>query len=271
MPNDDFMIGNANTYALLPGDAFLVKFNFPIRKNGKVPTGCKNVGKTIIYGDAIYHERLRTVVCKIPLVTGISIPLQITPAAATLLFEGFYTPWYYLAPAEQKLIGIAHYYSTTSSEVVSYTDLFPLLPPRYQFPLYLSPATSVLTMTPVINHMIQCQRNDYVFTIQIDPAATGATNFNLQYTKLIGIVFPLSSAVDFMFYGRDCVEHASSDIEIKLCDINEISRTIFIEILPGIYSNDKKIVIQTKGLAIGNPCLVPTFDVTKLVVNFYSW
>jgi hypothetical protein len=115
MPNDDFMIGNANTFALLPGDAFLVKFNFPIRKNGKVPGGCKNVGKTITYGDAIYHERLRTVVCKIPLVTGVSIPLQITPAAATLLFEGFYTPWYYLAPAEQKLIGIAHYYSTTSS------------------------------------------------------------------------------------------------------------------------------------------------------------
>jgi hypothetical protein len=67
------------------------------------------------------------------------------------------------------------------------------------------------------------------------------------------------------------VEHASSDIEIKLCDINEVSRTIYIEILPGIYSNNKKIVIQTKGLAIRNPCIVPTTDVTALKVNFFSW
>jgi hypothetical protein len=214
MPNDDFKIGNANTYALLPGDAFLVKFNFPIRKNGKVASGCRDNTNMIIYGDAIYHERLRTVVCKIPLVGGITIPSQITPTAATLSFQGFYTPWYYLAPAEQKLIGIAHYYSTSSSEVVSYTDPFPILPPRYQFPAYLPvpPLTSVLTMVKVINHMTRCQRNDYIFTIQIDPTATGATNFNLQYTKLVGIVFPLSSVSDFTFYGRDCVEHPDSDI-----------------------------------------------------------
>lgn len=269
MPNDNFLIGNANTYALMLGDAFLIKFNFPIRKNGKVTGGCKDFGGTIAYGDAIYHERLRTVVCKIPLVTGVSIPLQITPAAATLRLEGFYTPWYYLSPAEQRMTGIAHYYSTTSSEVVQYTSLFPLLPPRFQFPLYLSAATSVFTMVPVLTHMVQCQRNDYIFTIQIDPA--GAAYYNLQYTKLIGIVFPPSTGVDYVFFGTDCVEHASSDIEVKLCDINEVSRTIYIEILPGIYSNNKKIVIQTKGLAIRNPCLVPTTDVTVLKVNFFSW
>ena len=117
MPNDEFIIGNANTYGLFSGDAFIVKFGFPIRKNGKVPNGCKDSTKTVPYGDVYYHDRLRTVVCKIPLLPTpvITIPAQINPAAATLLFEGFYTPWYYLAISEQKLFAIVHYYSTTSS------------------------------------------------------------------------------------------------------------------------------------------------------------
>lgn len=55
MPSDDFMIGNANSFALLPGDAFLVKFGFPIRKNDRVTGGCQDINKMIVYGDAIYH------------------------------------------------------------------------------------------------------------------------------------------------------------------------------------------------------------------------
>ncbi len=50
--------------------------------------------KTITYGDAYYHERLRMIVCK---VTTTAIPAQITPASATLLLTNFYTPWYLLA------------------------------------------------------------------------------------------------------------------------------------------------------------------------------
>jgi hypothetical protein len=98
MPNSDFIIKHANTFALLPGDAFVIKFGFPIRKNGKVLGGCKNLDKTVTYGDVIYHDRLRTVVCKIPLLPtpGISIGAELTSTVADLLFEGFYTPWYYL-------------------------------------------------------------------------------------------------------------------------------------------------------------------------------
>jgi len=36
-------------------DAFIIKFGFPIRVNGKIPSGCTDPTKTIIYGDAYYH------------------------------------------------------------------------------------------------------------------------------------------------------------------------------------------------------------------------
>lgn len=32
-----------------------------------------------------------------------------------------------------------------------------------------------------------------------------------------------------------------------------------------------KIVVQTKGLAIRNPCLVPSSNLNQLTVNFFSW
>lgn len=142
-----------------------------------------------------------------------SIPPQLTPMMANLLFEGFYTPWYSLAMSEQVLMGIAHSYSTTSSEVVMYTDSFPNLQPRYAFS-----SSSVLTINPVINHMTQCQRNDYIFSIQLDPS--GVSEYSLQYSRLVAITFPLITVSDFSIFGRDCVEHPSSDVEIKLCEIN---------------------------------------------------
>ena len=89
--------------------------------------------------------------------------------------------------------------------MVMYTDIFPFLQPRYVFS-----SLSVLTMTPVISHTTQCQRNDYVFSIQLNPA--GIVENNLQYSRMIAIVFPLISVVDFTFFGRDCVEHPSSEI-----------------------------------------------------------
>lgn len=87
------MIGDAHTNALLVGDAFVIKFGFPIRVNGKVTGGCVDAAtQTIIYGDAYYHDRLRTIVCKLTA----TLPAQLTPAVATLAIKGFYTPWYFL-------------------------------------------------------------------------------------------------------------------------------------------------------------------------------
>jgi len=58
---------------------------------------------------------------------------------------------------------------------------------------------------------------------------------------------------------------------VRLCEINEIARTIYIEIVPGVYPNNKKIIVQTKGLAIRNPCITPSSDINQFTVNFFSW
>lgn len=53
--------------------------------------------------------------------------------------------------------------------------------------------------------------------------------------------------------------------------MNQVARTIYIQIVQGVYLNSKKIVIQTKGLAIRNPCIYTAFDTNQMTVNFFSW
>jgi hypothetical protein len=113
MPTDNFLLGDAHTYPLEIGDAFLIKFNFPIRVNGKFPGGCMNSAQTQTYGDAYYHERIKAIICK---VTTTPIPAQISPAAYTMLITNFYTPWYLLSNGwEREVYAVAHYYSLTLS------------------------------------------------------------------------------------------------------------------------------------------------------------
>ena len=85
---------------------------------------------------------------------------------------------------------------------------------------------SSVKMTGKMAHNLQCQRDDYVFTVQID--ANGAAFNNLQYTSLIGIVFPPNTTSDYVVFNNDCKEHISSQIKVKLCMIDSVSRTIFI-------------------------------------------
>lgn len=89
-----------------------------------------------------------------------------------------------------------------------YTDSpgpFPNFPPRWQF---APPA--LFTMAPVLGHNTLCQRDDYIFTVQLETTLTAYNN--LQYTKLVGIVFPLQATVDYAIFGRNCIEHPLSDI-----------------------------------------------------------
>jgi hypothetical protein len=94
MPTDNLLLGDAHSYPLLVGDAFLIKFNFPIRVNGKFVGGCMNSAQTLPYGDVYYHERNRVIICK---VTTNPVPTQISPGAYTMLINNFYTPWYLLS------------------------------------------------------------------------------------------------------------------------------------------------------------------------------
>lgn len=104
----------------------------------------------------------------------------------------------------------------------------------------------------MVPHKIVCQRNDYIITLQLQTSATTSTN--LQYTKQI-VIKPDSTVVDYDFVNSDCVEHFSSEIEVVQCRVDEGMQEIVVTILQGVYTNDKKIAIETRGRAIRNPCV----------------
>lgn len=113
--------------------------------------------------------------------------------------------------------------------MVTYQDAFPLLSSRSLFPTPPSaPIQSILTKQPVMGHMTICQRDDYIFTAIIDSSATGATAFNLRYTNLVSISFPLYAVIDYTFFNSDCIEHPSSQIQVKSCYIDFVARAIYI-------------------------------------------
>ncbi len=119
--------------------------------------------------------------------------------AATMMISGFYTPWYRLADSERAVSAIATYFSTSTSEVINYFDKFPLLLPRYQF--FSPPET--LTLQAHLNHMTACQADDYIFRVRLE--AITSTNLDLQYCKMISIVLPLTTVVDYFPLNTDCV------------------------------------------------------------------
>jgi hypothetical protein len=52
------LLANANTFPMIIGDAFVVRFNFPLRVNDKYGTFCKQQSGGIVsgtHGDAYYH------------------------------------------------------------------------------------------------------------------------------------------------------------------------------------------------------------------------
>jgi hypothetical protein len=111
-PNDQLIFGDAHTNQLLKDDAYVLRFNFPLRINGLCSKCCQPLNGPA-YGDAYYHWNLRVIVCKV-----ISGPVQpqVPPLTkATMMITGFYTPWYSLTDAERIVRAIATYHSTSTS------------------------------------------------------------------------------------------------------------------------------------------------------------
>ena len=95
--NDSLIFGDAHTNPLVKDDAFVLKFSFPLRMNGKFNNYCQStngLAPTGTYGNVYYHWNLRVIVCK---VTAGPVPAQVAPTADTMMISGFYTPWYSLA------------------------------------------------------------------------------------------------------------------------------------------------------------------------------
>lgn len=80
-PNDTLIFANANTFPIIIGDSYVLRFNFPLRVNDRINNcKCKNTAGVPI-GDAYYHEKLRIIVCK---VTSLPIGIQIAPLSASM-------------------------------------------------------------------------------------------------------------------------------------------------------------------------------------------
>lgn len=116
--NDGLIFGDAHTDPLQTGDAFVLKFSFPLRINGRYPGNCQSTNgiapivSTGTYGDAYYHWNLGVIVCKI---TAGPVPAQVAAPQPTMLISGFYTPWYSLTDNERIVLGYATYHSTSTS------------------------------------------------------------------------------------------------------------------------------------------------------------
>ena len=259
MPDDQLLLGDAHTDPLQTGDSYVIRLAFPIRVNDILT--CSFASGTIP-GTAYYHERLRVIVCQV--LSGV-VPSQSAPLIQTMTVTGFYSPWYRLADSERQVNAIATYSSTSTSEVINYFTLFPLLVPRWEFN-----TLSTLQITPHLGHNVACQRDDYTFTIILE--TPGSAETDLQYTDLVSITLPLITVNDYFPLNTDCVEHPSSEIEVVACTFDMDSRTLFVEIVPGLYTNGLKLAVKTVGLALRNPCnywAVP--DIKNFIVYFYSW
>jgi hypothetical protein len=257
-PNEQLRLSRYNTKAFAVGDFYVVKFNFPIRVNAKVVSGCRdNLGNII--GTAYYHENLRTIVCALT----VGLAANAMPSFANLMIMNFYTPWYKLTVPERQVTAIASYQLTAQSEYISYYDPFPLFSPRS---LGFTPAP-YFAFTPLIAHNIACQQNDYIFTMRLE--SNPSANFDLQYTKMVLVAMPNQFISDFRAVNTDCMEHSSSSIEIISCRLDAVSRLIEIVIVPGVYQNGHTIAVVTRGLAIKNPCSY--FNYWSSSINAMNW
>lgn len=53
-PNDNLLFMNGNSNPLIVGDAYVMRFNFPLRVNDKFTGQCKTLAG-VVYGTAYYH------------------------------------------------------------------------------------------------------------------------------------------------------------------------------------------------------------------------
>jgi hypothetical protein len=113
-----------NTANIGKGDYYVILFNFPLRNNGVVSSGCSYPGG-VIYGDAYYHQNLWIIVC---LVTHNSNYIGVPGdghVTRNLRISNFYTPFYYLQSSELAMLTYSYYFSSKRTSVGYVYDGFP--------------------------------------------------------------------------------------------------------------------------------------------------
>lgn len=260
--NDAMKLTTRNTMVLNAGDYYVMFMGFPLRNNGKFVGNCTTAAGGAV-GNVYYHWHIWAIVCEVLT----NVPVQAAGTTVQNLMVGnFYTPWYLLTSLEQTVICHSSYLATYGYSVeVNHNDVFPPLLPKIVFM-----ANSSLTMAPVWGHNIGNQEDDYTFTVQLEPAAS--TNRDLQYCRMVSIEFPLTTVADYVMHNTDCVQEATSQIEVDWCRVDISQRAIYIGLVQKNYTNGLTLKVLTRNRAIKNPFNNYTnSNMNLFTVRFYSW
>lgn len=248
-----------NVWNVVNGDYYVILFNFPIRNNGYFSGACTYPGSST-YGDAYYHQNLWVIICAVTTGTAIGVPAG-GYTTRNLRITNFYTPFYYLSPAEQAMTIYAHHFTDKVTSISTISDGFPNEAPK-------TAATPTLTFTPV--HQTTKyggSRDDYAITFTYSSSAT----VDVSFTQLIAFIFPTSS-IDYAFPEADCVESPSSQVEIASCYIDTANGIIWITpVVKSSYASNMAVSITTRNLAIRNPVSNLNLNNNYFQVNYYSW
>lgn len=181
-----------NYWTIGSGDYYVVLFNFPLRVNGLVSSGCVEPGSTA-YGNAYYHQNLWAIVCAVSGSNSIGVPTGASPSR-NLRITGFYTPFYYLASGEKTVVTYSYYFSGKITSIGFSDDGgYPNEAPKI-------PSSPSLTFAPVHESTIYAGvRDDYTITFTY----TTSASVDISYTQLIAFIFP--SGIDFAYPESDCL------------------------------------------------------------------
>ena len=112
-----------NSWNINGGSYYVVYFNFPLRNNGKVSGGCTYPNNSSYYGDAYYHLNNWVIVCAVAN-NAMGVPGG-GYTTRNVQFTGFFTPFYYLTPAERVILGYGYNPQTRATCYGQYSDSYP--------------------------------------------------------------------------------------------------------------------------------------------------
>lgn len=98
-----------NALTLNVGDYYVMFMGFPLRKNGKITSGCQTTGGVAV-GNVYYHWFTWAIVCEIT--TGSIATVAAATTVQNLQVTGFYTPWYLLTDLERAVTAHSSYLKT---------------------------------------------------------------------------------------------------------------------------------------------------------------
>ena len=128
---------------------------------------------------------------------------------------------------------------------------------------------ATFSLSAIHGNSYLAQNEDYNFNFVY---STSSSAGDMALVKKISIHFPPYSTYDMTFAGIQCMEHASSAIDVKDCYIDTNTYIMWITPLEkGSYINSHSLIVETKGLAIINPINSASINLNQFVFKFYTW